>query len=226
MDETVTYRRRHETNSFHPTGPPVSGSTRPRIEGAREREIFGTAIGLLGEVGYDRLTFDEISARAGTSKASLYRRWGDKAALIDAAIDTQSRGDVNVPDTGSVVDDLAALCTSPDFFDVGRAAIISGLATALHREPHQHEAARHRLVHDGTKHVRAVLTRAVDRGELTDDLDVDLVSAVIPAMVLFQMTYQTPGEFTEDFVPRIIAQIINPVLQQHERRHRGSADRR
>jgi AcrR family transcriptional regulator len=201
--------------------------TRPRIEGKREQEIFGTAVGLIGEVGYDRVTFDEIAARAGASKASLYRRWGDKAALIDAAIETQSAIDLEVPDTGSAVGDLTALCASPEFFDVSRAAIISGLATALHREPHQHDAVRRRLVHDGTKHVRAVLARAVDRGELADDLDIDLVSVVIPAMVLFQMTYRTPGTFDEDFVSRIVTQIVNPVLEQHNQRsNHGSSDRR
>jgi AcrR family transcriptional regulator len=190
--------------------------TRPRIAGEREREILATAVALIGEVGYDRTTFDEIAARAGVSKASLYRRWGDKAALLDAVIDTPPNAEVDVPDTGSVEDDLAALCVSPDFFDVGRAATISGLATALHREPHQHDAVRRRLVHDGTKHVRAVLLRAVDRGELTDDLDVDLVSSVIPALVLFQMSYRTPGTFDEDFVSHIVTQIINPVLRQHD----------
>jgi AcrR family transcriptional regulator len=201
-------------------------STRPRITGEREREIFGTAIGLVCEVGYDRVTFDEIALRAGASKASLYRRWGDKAALIDAAIDTQSGGAVEVPDTGSAVGDLVALCASSDFFDVRRAAIVSGLATALHREPQQHEAVRGQLVHDGTKHVRAVLTRAVDRGELSDDLDVDLLSVVIPAMVLFQMTYRTPGTFDEEFVSRIVTQILNPILEQSNRRNHGPADRR
>ena len=201
--------------------------TRPRIEGAREGEIFGTAVALLREVGYDRVTFDEIAIRASASKASLYRRWGDKAALIDAALETQPGVEVEVPDTGSAAGDLAALCASPEFFNVGRAAVISGLATALHREPDQHKALRHRLVHDGTKHVRAILLRAVDRGELSGNLDVDLLSVAIPAMVLFQMTYRTPGTFDEEFVSRIVEHIVNPVLMQHNRRRdNGPADRR
>jgi hypothetical protein len=186
--------------------------TRPRIEGAREREIYDTAVDMVGELGYDRVTLDEVAARASASKASLYRRWGDKSALISAAICAQPDAELSVPDTGSAVGDLTALCAAPGFFDVDRAGVISGLATALHRDPDKHETLRQRLVHDGTKHVRAVLARAVDRGELADDLDVDLLSAVIPAMVLFQMTYRTPGTFDEDFVCRIVAEILAPVL--------------
>ena len=193
-------------------GPPTR---RPRIEGAREREIYDAAVEMVGELGYDRVTLDEVAARANASKASLYRRWGDKAGLVAAAICAQPEADPCLPDTGSVIGDVTALCAAPGFFDVGRAGVISGLASALHREPHRHEALRQRLVHDGTKHVRAILTRAVERGELTDDLDVDLLSAVIPAMVLFEMSYRTPGTFGESFVSRVIADILLPVLRHH-----------
>lgn len=201
--------------------------TRPRIEGAREREIYDATIDMVGEIGYDRVTFDEVAARASVSKASLYRRWGDKAALISAAVCAQPEDELTVPDTGSAIGDLTALCAEPGFFDVARAEVVSGLATALHRDPDKHEALRQRLVHDGTKQVRAVLERAVDRGELADGLDVDLLSAVIPAMVLFQMTYRTPGTFDEDFVSRIVTDILTPVMQfQTEKEHRGSSHRR
>ena len=76
--------------------------TRPRIEGAREREIYVAAVDMVGELGYDRVTIDEVAARASASKASLYRRWGDKAALISAAICAQPEDELRVPDTGSV----------------------------------------------------------------------------------------------------------------------------
>lgn len=228
-DETASYYLLHETLSFrqswrsHVTTRP----TRPRIEGAREREIYDAAVDMVGEVGYDRVTLDEVAARSSASKASLYRRWGDKAALISAAICAQPDAELSVPDTGSAVGDVTALCAAPGFFDVGRAGVISGLATALHRDPDQHDALRQRLVHDGTKHVRAVLERAVDRGELADDLDVDLLSAVIPAMVLFQMTYRTPGTFDEDFVFRIVTDILAPALHyQTQKDNRGSSHRR
>jgi hypothetical protein len=191
-------------------GPPAR---RPRIEGAREREIYDAAVEMVGELGYDRVTLDEVAARANASKASLYRRWGDKAGLVAAAICTQPEADPCLPDTGSAIGDLTALCAAPEFFDVGRAGVISGLASALHREPDRHEALRQRLLEDGTKHVRAVLVRAVERGELTDDLDVDLFSAVIPAMVLFEMTYRTPGTFREDFVSRVVTDILMPALR-------------
>jgi AcrR family transcriptional regulator len=189
---------------------------RPRIEGAREREIYDAAVDVVTELGYDRVTLDEVATRAGASKASLYRRWGDKSAVLSAAICAQPDDALELPDTGSAVDDLTALCATPGFFDADRAGVISGLATALHREPGKHEAVRERLVHDGTKHVRALLERAVERGEVSKDADVDLLSAVIPAMVLFQMTYRTPGSFDDDFVCRVVTEILVPVLDSRK----------
>ncbi len=69
-----------------------------------------------------------------------------------------------------------------DFFDVERPTIIGGLATAIHRDPERHDAVRRRLVEDGSKHVRALLQRGVQRGDLADDVDIDieLLCSVIP----------------------------------------------
>jgi AcrR family transcriptional regulator len=187
---------------------------RPRVEGPREREIFDATMSLLGEVGYDRLTLDTVAARVKVSKATIYRRWGDKSDLVNAAMECQDETELTLPDTGSVLDDMRALSTMPGFFDAGQAAVICGLATAIHREPERHEATRRRLVDNGTKHVRALLERAVQRGELVDDVDIDMLCSIIPAIVLFQMTYQTVGTFGSHLVADIVDQIVAPVLRQ------------
>ncbi len=53
--------------------------TRLRLDAARERVLLEVALALLAEVGYDRLSLDEVARRAHTSKATLYRRWPGKA---------------------------------------------------------------------------------------------------------------------------------------------------
>ena len=184
----------------------MSEVSRPRIE--------GVALELVTEIGYDQLTLDAVSARARVSKASIYRRWGDKSALVDAAIDGAADDTLALPDTGSVVGDLAALCATPGFFDIDKAGVVCGLATALHRDPDRHDGVRERLVHDGTKHVHAILGRAVERGELGADTDVELLSSVVPAMVLFRMTYQTPGTFGATFVADVVETILTPAVQR------------
>ena len=61
---------------------------RPRDEAARTR-IRDAALSLLEEVGFANLTCDAIALRSGTSKATIYRWWPNKAAVvIDAFIES------------------------------------------------------------------------------------------------------------------------------------------
>jgi AcrR family transcriptional regulator len=53
---------------------------------AREEAILLATLELLGEAGYDRMTMDAVAARARASKATIYRRWPDKAGLVVAAV--------------------------------------------------------------------------------------------------------------------------------------------
>lgn len=63
---------------------------------------------LLGEVGYARLTMDQVASRAGVGKASLYLRWPNKVALVADALQHRARAVPEIPDTGSLPDDMRA----------------------------------------------------------------------------------------------------------------------
>lgn len=61
---------------------------RPRDESARAR-IRSATVSLLEEAGFASLTCDAIARRAGTSKATIYRWWPNKVAVvIDAFVET------------------------------------------------------------------------------------------------------------------------------------------
>jgi AcrR family transcriptional regulator len=84
---------------------PTTEGTRPRVEGDREQEIFDATLQVLEEVGYDRLTMDAVASAARASKATLYRRWNGKVALVIDALISQ-KGQPAVPDTGTLRGDL------------------------------------------------------------------------------------------------------------------------
>ena len=69
-----------------PADPHRHPGGRPRVEGDRELEILDATLEVLADVGYDRLTMDAVAARAKASKATLYRRWNDKASLVVDAL--------------------------------------------------------------------------------------------------------------------------------------------
>ena len=83
-------------------------SPRPRRS---ETGILDATIDVLAEHGVSGATVDEVAERAGVSKATIYRHWGSRARLIHAAISSLD-GPYVEPDTGSLRDDLAALCAT------------------------------------------------------------------------------------------------------------------
>ena len=86
--------------------PPASGR---RSEAARQA-ILTTALDLVGERGYAKLTIEGIAARAGVGKQTIYRWWPSKGAvLLDAllALSEDPDGAMQaLPDTGDLEADL------------------------------------------------------------------------------------------------------------------------
>ena len=75
--------------------------------------ILGAATELFVEHGYDGLCVEAVAARAGVSKAAIYRRHPSKAELVMAAAEALSRSAKGpVPDSGSLRDDLRTLAAA------------------------------------------------------------------------------------------------------------------
>jgi AcrR family transcriptional regulator len=70
--------------------------------------VLAAARDLVGEVGYEQLSVEQVAERAGVHKTTVYRRWPTKASLVMAAVEDRSQERVPVPDTGSLERDLQA----------------------------------------------------------------------------------------------------------------------
>ena len=92
-----------------PAGAGRSGAPRgrPRSEQA-DRAIMAAALELLAERGLAGMSIEEVAARAGVGKATIYRRWSSKGALALDAFLAEFEQQQPLPDTGSLRGDLAA----------------------------------------------------------------------------------------------------------------------
>lgn len=183
---------------------------RPRVEGDREREILETTLEILAEVGYDRLTMDAVAAKAKASKATLYRRWSSKANLVIDALKA-SKGPHEAPaDTGSLRGDLLeAFCGLGGLNDPDSIAIFSSVLTAIGRDPEFAKAFRQQFITEKIAISRTLWERARDRGELREDLDIDLIEPALAGIVLHRVFIV--GEMPDDdLIRRVIDQIILP----------------
>ena len=191
------------------TNDPDSASHRPRVEGDREQEILDAALEALAELGYDRLTMDAVAARARASKATLYRRWHDKASLVIDALVSQKE-EFSTPDTGNLRDDLvASFCGMGGVTDPKQISVFASVLTAISRDAEFAEKFRTDFIGPKAALSRVVYERAQARGEIGPHIDIDLLAPAIPGIVLQRifMLGETPDA---DLVTRVIDQIILP----------------
>ena len=187
---------------------------RPRVEGGREEEILDATVAVVAELGYDRLTMDAVATAAQASKATLYRRWSTKADLVVDAI-SRAKGcpmpeDV---DTGSLRGDLISMsCGDGGFKDELPMSVIAGLITAMHRDADLQKAFRQRFLAPRLELVSKVYERAVQRGEIAPDVDVELLSVTLPAVIVHH-AYILGVEPTDDLILRVIDNVILPAAR-------------
>lgn len=184
---------------------------RPRVEGDREAEVLEAAVRVLADVGYDRLTMDQVASAGHASKATLYRRWASKADLVVDAV-SRSKGlpDAQAPDTGSLRGDLLALACGPGGqTEPLSMSVLGGLLTALQTDPELSAAWRERFLAPRMAVTRTIFERATNRRELLPDLDPELLLTVLPSMCAFRCAVEG-RPVDEDFVTRVLDQILLP----------------
>jgi AcrR family transcriptional regulator len=148
----------------------AEGSPRSKRGEVSERAITDAVVALLVEVGYERLTMDAVAARARAGKATIYRRWPNKAAMVLAALAQyggQDRAGFALPDTGDLRADLLALgpCKAHDL-PAELLAALPGLLTAMRTEAPLAALMRKYLVGGVLPHYREIVRRGIQRGEV------------------------------------------------------------
>lgn len=183
---------------------------RPRVEGDREQEILDATLNALTEAGYDRLTMDAVATRARASKATLYRRWNNKAALVVDALRAAKGIDAPIPDTGSLRGDLLAVaCGDGGLTRPASLAVFTSVLTAMNRDPEFAEAYRRDVLAPKLAATRMIYERALERGEVRADADLDVLAPAFSGILLHRhVALGTPP--TAEAAERILDQIILP----------------
>ncbi|GAA2049943.1 TetR/AcrR family transcriptional regulator [Catenulispora yoronensis] len=180
-------------------------------DASRDAALCQAALEVLAEVGYDRMTVDAVAARAGAGKATLYRRWADKAELVVDAIGRMKARPV-LPDTGTLRGDLIALaCHVHDADDTFRTDVQAGLVSGLVRDAKLRAVFAEQFVAPRKAVFRTLFDRAVGRGEIAPVPNFVLLSDIVPSMIFHQLilTGRPPDAA---FVITVIDQIVLPLV--------------
>jgi AcrR family transcriptional regulator len=186
-----------------------------RLDPTRDQDLREAALELVAEIGYDRLTIDMVAARAGAGKATVYRRWANKAELVADAL-LRRHTEYEVPDTGSLRGDLIAL---RDLVFAGGDSpygtrLVSGMVSAMLADSELRQALAS-FATPPEQAITAVIERAVQRGEIAEPSDPALIAAILPALSLHRLIF-TGQRPDRRFVDTVIDEVVLRVLGRPE----------
>ena len=186
---------------------------RPRVEGEREDEILDATFQLLMEVGYDRLTMDAVAKEARASKATLYRRWETKPRLVVAALArAKSAPQIELSDTGSLRADLVATFCGNQGMSGAATHILGAVLTAVSTDPEFAEEFRKTFIAPKLAVSRALYERAQARGEIADDVDIDIIAQAL-AGILLHRAFMLGTPIDDATIERVIDHVILPAVR-------------
>lgn len=144
------------------------------------RAILQATMEILKQEGYRAMTIEAIAARAGVGKKTIYRWWPSKAAIVLETLITATETNAPFLDTGSLKGDLLSYFerSLPGLQDES-GKLLRGLAAEAQLDP---EFARefHRVfIVPRREALVALLKRAVQRGELAADTNLDALADMI-----------------------------------------------
>ncbi len=195
-----------------PHKDPARRPGRPRSEKA-EQAILDATIEAIGERGIDGLSCEDVAARAGVGKATLYRRWPGKEDLLIAAFGAMRRP-MPEPKGESVRDDLIALLQviAADADDPRHAQQFALLLGAGERYPRLVAGYKERVIEPRRELVREVLRRGIATGELRPGTNVEVAMLLLSGCVMARGKHDaTPAEpgFVESAVDELLEGITS-----------------
>jgi AcrR family transcriptional regulator len=189
---------------------------RPRSEQAHSA-ILRSTLKLLGQNGFSELTIESVAAHAGVGKATVYRWWPNKAALIADAFASSTTRKLHFPDTGSVRTDMSQQMRQViKIFSSRRGRIVSAILGGGQSDRDLIVAFRERFLWPRRREAYATLQRGILRGELRKDVDMDLLldSLYGPIYMRFLIRHD---KLTPDFVDSLCELVLGRADPQEER---------
>lgn len=178
------------------------------------RRVYEAALAELAERGFAGMSLPEVAARAGLHKTSVYRRWPTKEELLREALQASLHPPEEAPDSGELRADLLGVArgalrfvSSPLGASAVRALVAEGAS------PGVRAMAGALLAQQGGEGPRAVLARAVARGELPADLDADLLLTTVAGALMHRVLIEQ-STVSEEQLVRLIDLVLFGVVRR------------
>jgi AcrR family transcriptional regulator len=198
-----------------PASEPVATTRRGRPADAEiDERVLAAGVALFAEVGWKAFNLDGVARQAKVGKAALYRRWPTREALITDALERIVVPDLDF-DTGSLRGDLLALARY--IWQVSISAtgsMLMRVAVEAHLEPGIFGPRLAEIVGQQTEVGRAIVRRAVARGEVPASISSRLVIHAMSGAIQNRVLYTTPDRLPdlEQHRDEVLAEVVDFVI--------------
>lgn len=195
-------------------------ATRPR--GRTLERALDTVAKILRRDGYAKLTIERVSAESGLAKTTIYRRWPTKASLCMALYLHLAGRELPDPDTGDVAKDLKHIANAVVHLQTRTVAgqAFVGLIAEAQLNPETRPAFLAEFAQHRREVTRRVLKRAIARGELRADTDINLVIDALGGAVTFRLL-QGHAPLSPKFADALVKLVLSGCRAKPKRK--GSA---
>ncbi len=176
------------------TKTPVRARGRPRSS-VVDSAIDTAALELFADEGFTRFSMEAVAARAGVSKATVYRRFRGRDELLAHAMKQLDADMPKVPELGDFWANLTVLLEGIRESSPGslKSRVMIKVLSEGERHPHLQAMVAELVIRPHQARVRWVLNRGIQSGKLRPDLDMEATIAVlIGPMVWLKMLRLTP----------------------------------
>jgi AcrR family transcriptional regulator len=179
-----------------------------RRDPSLDTAILAATLDTFAQEGYAGVSIEGVAAKAGVGKATIYRRWPSKAELVVEAVRCGAYVDDHLPDTGDVRADLAAMMRNMlDRLRGEDGQVMLTFAAERLRNPELAAEFERSVIGHKRTHMHRIIAAAVARGELPEDIDIELVGEAGPAIVWHHALY---GLALDDGLPERILDVVLP----------------
>lgn len=181
---------------------------RPRSEESRQA-ILRSTLKLLRQTGFPELSIEAIAGEAQVSKATVYRWWPSRAALVADAFSASADQELRFPDTGSVHKDMSLQMRQVvRVFRSPRGKVVAALLAGGQSDPELIAAFRDRFLWPRRKQAYQTLQRGIDRGELPAELDKNLILDALYGPIYMRFLIRHT-ELNEHFVDELCELVLS-----------------
>lgn len=166
---------------------PSRAPGRPRCP-TTQQAILDAANNLLDEIGFTNMSLEGIAARAGVGKATIYRRWSNKASVVMDAFLAATAKEIAFPNTRSAREDIRRqMRTVVKVLNGPRGRTIATLIGVVQSDNELAEAFRTRFVAVRREQAKDVLKRGIANGEFKPEMDLEAVLDCLYGPLYFRL---------------------------------------